>query len=99
MGPGKKLLCLMEKVGSMAEAGRGSLHPLGLTNIYLKLLFGSNARWGSHVEGNGDSCLILPPQYMVDSNHCCAVAHMTHVGIQVTRSLSESTDCARICIS
>lgn len=84
MGPGQELLFLMEKVESTTEAGRGSFHPLGLATACLKLLFGSNASWGSHVEGSGDSLLILPPWYVVDSNHCLAVIHMTRVGMQVT---------------
>lgn len=84
MGLGQELLFLMEKVGSMTEGGRGSLHPPGLATTYLKLLFGSNASWGSLVEGSGDSLPILPPQYMVDSSHRLAVAHMTRVGMQVT---------------
>lgn len=84
MGTGKEVFFLVEKVGSITEADSGFLHPLGLTTTYLKIFFGSNASWGSCAEGSGDSLFIVPPQYMVHSNHCLAGAHKICVGMQVT---------------
>jgi len=84
MEAGQELLFLMEKVWSMTETGRGSVHPLGLATTYLKFLFVINASWSSCAEGSGNHLLILPSQYMVDTSQCLAVACMTCVRMQVT---------------